>query len=463
MLEADGKFKPKGSSSAQAGWAKLVHGLGICPESKLVTWKSPPSSVSQSPSSDMKLEIDGECLCHIVNLFATRRRRTAEKFTLAIERQGSVSIQFARLKWNLGDETRIVWFTLGHDEDIAAERKPFDEVGMRMAEGTVVVKHYFNAVNYQHGCSDIDYSLPTTTTTLSERIQALYLVLCMLHELPRGNAETRYSEFIENTRRLSAAQALLGQLGVKNSPDNDNDNLISFEKWIELAILEDGICTSQDDALGLVQSYVKYSRKHTTLQPVLLTHRWLDEVNRIWRRVVGRGGSDIGLLNDAIQLIDTTPVSQLSKFDDRTWMEGCLDVDTLKKVLQSTLDSSTTSFSISLDDLSDKRYPSDREFVFDPDELQSRNYYNHIHAAREVMSLVLQSYGDPKANKGDPWKQELYHAREEVMWLIFRHKEIELNAQYVRFLHFRPESELWKGVWQLRSADEAGSDVFHRD
>jgi hypothetical protein len=101
MVEMDGKFKPGEVCTAQADWVQFIHTLGISPSNNLLTWKSPQVNSTGSIGSvnvAPEFEIDGEVLCHILNLFGERDMKgSASKKIRATDVQDSATTCFARI------------------------------------------------------------------------------------------------------------------------------------------------------------------------------------------------------------------------------------------------------------------------------------------------------------------------------------------------------------------------------
>jgi hypothetical protein len=431
MVETDGRFKPGGPCLAQAEWAHFVHALGIDPARNILAWRSPRRTSSNSESLTSCLEIDGEVLCHIINLFGEKSLRRGVLNSISqSEKQGSLATSFAQISWDTATRPISTSFQLADDESIWADRMPFGSVGEIMDQGTVITKHYFNAIYEYNGCSDSEYGWPDPTRPIKERLCDLILNITKVEGLPMTDMVAGY-EFSERFNRVGNDLAT----GISQS----------FEQFAVANQLPE--FSGVPGAERLVTRYAEYAKRwRNRKQPVLLTQRWLDEANRIWRRATSGDGSDSRFLDDIYHAIEGNSL-----------IEGHV-----KETIRIET-SSGIKFETKVTSRADLTKQIVRKgFLFEGDSgyqiflrrgqlrrISSKSWSPEDAWAREAVDEVLESYQEAKQNTDDAWKRDLYAARHEIRWLIFSSGRIVCDADHVRYLYFRPDSALWETTCQL--------------
>lgn len=309
-----------------------------------------------------------------------------------------------------------------------------------MDQNTLVLKHYYSAIYSNQGSSDSDYAWPPPLTPLHERIQDLHLILRKLRCL--GEREPDPCNAYQRIERL------------RTRPKDGTEPKAprSLEEY-----LEEDVFQSIGGALGAKRlarlwcQYVKRGQGKT--RSVLLTHRWLEEGSRIWRRATTGDGKNRTFMNDVLHAVSRS--SYIQQEVERSAREeeeeaarwGCspspgnFSVEGLKcSVMGGFLFQGDEGFLIELD--------TGNSPVASPQREDDR----HKYWAAQIVLQVAESYGEQAGGSRDPWKRELYLARNEIRYLFCAPKLIICDANYVRFLHFRTESELWNQVCQLRPA-----------
>lgn len=420
MVETDGRFRPEKSCTAHAEWAQFVNALGIRPnlepEQNVLSWKSPPPKSDRPTSHDQSLEIDGEVLCHIVNLFNEEQLTLGRpKPIVPVGEQDSVRTTFARIAWDSAGDPTSARFQLEEDETISADRLPFGSVGRLMREGDLI-GNYFKCLYWtDDGCSDSRFSWPDPQKPLYERIQDLHLNLLMIQENSQRNLYNNYLSSMRYARQY-----------------RDGTSNRTFEEYLEKEEFER--FSYVEGAKRLAQLYSQRQRWDVGQQvPVLITSKWLGHANRIWRRATSQTGSDRRFLDDILSTLDTSPELQRRRArysNPRNFDEEIEDAK--KQVRSACMFDGDAGFELNL------LMPS-----FAPERMSSPPSHRPLTPWKTV-GEVLERYKD---EKNDQWKQDLYVARSEILWLMKRKKDIICDAHRVRYLHFRPddlESPLWK-------------------
>ena len=176
LVKENGFFKPSGSCESTFAWAHLLYALDIRPGRGVLGWRVPTDGIDPADYGQISLEIGGQTLCHIVNLY--REYTSSAPNELSRASPGSVCrLPFGTLSIHKDESKFIVSFQSGTPEELCAPRVPFScSVWRHPAkhlrfEQEVVVARYFNAID--HGVSDTRAVLPNSTCSLIERTRGL--------------------------------------------------------------------------------------------------------------------------------------------------------------------------------------------------------------------------------------------------------------------------------------------------
>ncbi|KAI0550534.1 hypothetical protein F4679DRAFT_542728 [Xylaria curta] len=69
LIENQASFRPYGSCNATFAWAKLLYALDIRPGNNIIEWQPLGTDADPSKSGTIELALEGPVLCHIVNLY----------------------------------------------------------------------------------------------------------------------------------------------------------------------------------------------------------------------------------------------------------------------------------------------------------------------------------------------------------------------------------------------------------
>ena len=441
LEETDGKLKPSGPCLARAEWAQFVHALGIEPQKAVLTWKSPAPS-SPGPSGPViAMETDGEVLCHIVNLFG---ELPGYYGTILIDKStqnlDSVNVSFACIMWESLAEPLSCTFRLDDDELICKNRVPFGLVSELMEPNTLILKHYYNAMYSSHGSSDSEYAWSDPSRPLYERIQDLHLIWTKLEILGSNSDPYRFYKYMEEERKKPEA-------GMIQKPPR------TFEQHLEEDVFSQ--FTGGNGKQRLSRLYSQYLKRwEGQKQCAILTWRWLKQADRVWRRATSGDGRDARFLEDVYHAIHTSSeiqekAKQSAEEAERKAAEQGREPRSPEFTIQGVMWEVRAGFLFNEDAgfcIKILIQPERRGPPISPEYTRANL---HEYWAERLVQEVLESYGTDVKHSQDPWKQELYAARSEVFYLWGRSKVLNCNGDFVRFLHFNPDSALWNKVCQL--------------
>ncbi|KAK3995007.1 hypothetical protein QBC44DRAFT_320930 [Cladorrhinum sp. PSN332] len=171
-----GLFKPSGELSSSFAWAQLLYALDIRPGAKVLEWKPLHHEIDPVESGQLPLVIDGEALCHIINLYQTYTEPRPRKISGA---EGKAQTSFGRLALRDGpDSSSIVTFEPAELSKLSATRKLF-QASHRLwrhnsfpsFDESIVAARYLNAIYY--GASEESLMLPHPKEKLADRCKGL--------------------------------------------------------------------------------------------------------------------------------------------------------------------------------------------------------------------------------------------------------------------------------------------------
>jgi hypothetical protein len=176
MLGCDAFFQPSGKFTSQAPWAHFVHALGINPDLKLqVLTRMPPRVESTGPRNyRVRMDIDGEVLCHIVNLFREDKIPLHNhKIIKKDDLKGFCVTSFGTIRWDAGPDAPSPPFTPGPEEARNSTRVSLGPLARLVAADNLMTM-YQDIVFERFGVSDRDLAWPEADTTpLLNRIDKL--------------------------------------------------------------------------------------------------------------------------------------------------------------------------------------------------------------------------------------------------------------------------------------------------
>jgi hypothetical protein len=437
LEETDGKLKPNGPCLARAEWAQFVHALGIEPQKAVLTWKSPAPSSLGPPGPVTTIETDGEVLCHIVNLFGELPDNWGTiVIDASLHKLASVNVSFACITWTSLMESLSCTFRLDDDDQICKSRVPLGLVSELMEPNTLILKHYYNAMYSIHGSSDSEYACSDPSRPLYERIQDLHLIWTKLEELGSNSNPYSFYEYMEEERKAPRP-------GMIQKPPR------TFEQHLEEDVFPQFAGGNGKERLSrLYCQYLKRAKGRT--QCAILTWRWLKQANRVWRRATSGDGQDARFLEDVYHAIHTSSeiqekVKQSAEEEERAAAEQGREPRSPEFTIRGVMSKLRAGF----------LFNEDAGFCIKilirrgPRASPDRRPNLHEYWAARLVQEVLESYGTDVKHSQDSWKQELYAARSEVFYLWGSSKVLNCKGNYVRFLHFNPDSALWNKVCQL--------------
>lgn len=255
---------PPGRCTSSYGWAQLLYALNICPGMDIVSWRLPTKPL-QPGTNEISLVIDGEALCHIINLFRSYDNPTPLNFsynrmagaassrtrdvvdphlrrgynscifpfgTLQVDRQWSSQPRDMKIR---------ATFEPGSQQDLSRKKVPFAE-------------HY----------SDGE-------------------VLRMKFEVPPAVFMAKYFAGMKNLTPITDDRSI-GLVPSHQAPLSERAQY--FLKSIQL-----------------LSSYDDERRKIDLSKPRLITYQWLESIARIKRHVTTDGGENRWLLEHLVRLV----------------------------------------------------------------------------------------------------------------------------------------------------------------
>ncbi|KAL4794319.1 hypothetical protein BDV19DRAFT_365136 [Aspergillus venezuelensis] len=265
LVHADGHFQPQGQCKSSFAWAQLLYALNIRPKGGILSWRLPSTEIDPTVSGDLSLEVDGEVMCHVINLYRLYKHKPSGLSSGGSDESNDTQYDFpfGRLSLSKVDDRFSARFTPGANDDLSSQRVPFSyrvwfHPGTRLAfEKGSLAAAYFNAIIHHISDAAQIGDIPEPTVPLKERAEYLIRSLKMLKSRHECNAS----------------------------------------------------CIPECTRPGKID----------WTQPKLVTPTWLAEASRILRRVTTNGGSDKGLVDF---LISSLPVQEPENYDPITDTTG---------------------------------------------------------------------------------------------------------------------------------------------
>jgi hypothetical protein len=353
LTRSQGILRPEGECVATSAWAKLLYGLGITPEKKLLSKTLDTSNHGENHNMEIKLELDGEILCHIINLYQLSRDERMIETSVArnMEEWSTAFGHFELIKDPNSGKVVKVNYRRANDRSLKAVKRPFQNFSQWCEHSIVnpdrVIPMYELSLNL--GTSDSTIAWPDKTATLTDRIKAI----------------------LPNMRFLDFG--------------------------------------------------------HVTANLVLITLSWLEEPDKIFRRVTLNGGSDKSFLEDILRKIDEESVPNLTN-DDK--------VEKIKADCKSNISS---------------RFNKNVSYIYEfllhrnEDSPSFRDQSWKV-PTRDIMQEILKQYGQEIENG---WKQSIHMnavaVRSIILWddIFTGLRSFRIDSKRVYLLELDRSTELW--------------------
>lgn len=197
LVRSQGILRPKGECKATAAWAKLLYGLGITPNDGIVTRTLGISSPEANRNADIRLELSGETICHIINLYGKPgdSARVISKPNEAKKETWPTDLgDFRMAKNNNSGQLVGVTYRGASDSALSLRKRPFlsSSKGIETVHLDNVMPMYELALNL--GTSDFTLAWPERSLPLPTRMNAV------LATFERLNSEKPTASFVLVTR-----------------------------------------------------------------------------------------------------------------------------------------------------------------------------------------------------------------------------------------------------------------------
>lgn len=175
MDRYDGCFRPVGQCRSTAPWAQLLQALAITPKNNVLSRRLMDSaSPGRTTIPEISLEIDGEIICHIVNLFGRCSEPTQ---CLTQHENGKCVTTLGRFQWCTGQNGIRVSYVPSSEDLVNSVHRPFP-YQMPLEKGTTIPTY---DLNMNIGISDPKLAWPERTLPLGKRLEALESNKLSLH------------------------------------------------------------------------------------------------------------------------------------------------------------------------------------------------------------------------------------------------------------------------------------------
>lgn len=275
LKRENGQFLPAGRCEASFAWAQFLFALNIRPGTGVLAWRLPPIDFDPALSNNLSLEVDGDVMCHIINLYRLYREAapTLDSVWGRDAPEDQCRLPFGRLSMRQVDDRFVATFEPGPNADLSSQRLPlyYRRRGRAclIAEGHLrferdgLVADYFKALDQQASDTARIGNLPDPCCSMKERAQ-----------------------FFIHCRKML-------------QPSHRCDDICGI------------LCShSHDPSHVCVDSCVKkcpLSGESNWHRPSLVTPIWLEELSRIKRRVTTDGGENMGLLHYIVSALHDRP------------------------------------------------------------------------------------------------------------------------------------------------------------
>jgi hypothetical protein len=337
LVSANAHFKPSGKCESSLGWAQLLYALDIRPGRGTLAWRLPATALDPTKSGKLPLTIEGEALCHIINLYRTYSKpalrgfpgKTGNPLLRIGSRPSSENYAYAcrfpfgTLSLKGDGASHIGSFDCGAPEEPASTRVPFyhgswivQRENLLFAEEWIVAK-YYNAL--YHGASDSAIFLPASSASLQARVHTLVSFINLLHEAGPLVFTQAWLDEASNIKRRATTNG-----GADHGIIDDVVAAIAAKPHIATvhstweatmsAIIREG-CMFAGDAYHFVWSnrykseaslWGLMSQKTTDELPIVLG-RYAQEPEGTWKHSLTKLGRDLNLLLDSTSELKNLP------------------------------------------------------------------------------------------------------------------------------------------------------------
>ena len=186
LVSNNAHFKPRGACTSILGWAQLLYAIDIRPGQGIVAWRRPARAKDPLTTGQFDLEVDGEVLCHIINLYRLydgRFARSTDSEAYHLLKEGC-KLPFGRLDLSKESLNHVATFQSTTPADLSQARQSFcckwqHTLGYLAFEPLVVVTRYLNAIH--HSVSESKAMLASPAAPLKEGAEAVIRAYRILH------------------------------------------------------------------------------------------------------------------------------------------------------------------------------------------------------------------------------------------------------------------------------------------
>ncbi|MCJ1327966.1 hypothetical protein MMC10_004641 [Thelotrema lepadinum] len=178
-----GKFKPSGKCKSSLAWTYLLYALDIRPGGGVLEWKFLTKAARQKDFDFDSLEIDGEVLCYIINLYRLYSKSASSSSVLdGIETL--FMMPFGNLYLQMKDSQAVASFEPGTPKELSTLRRPFTTSSNVLKGRDLQFSNESGVSSHEkaitEGFSDDRLRLPGPKEPLDERAVALTSCLKIL-------------------------------------------------------------------------------------------------------------------------------------------------------------------------------------------------------------------------------------------------------------------------------------------
>ena len=190
-----GRFYPSGHCTSSLAWAHLLYALEIRPGGGVLDWKLPIKAAPLKDFDQDSLELDGEVLCYIINLYRLYSESAPSDIGL-YEVESSCKMPFGEIYLQNQSSKVVVSFAPGTLKELSIPRRTFTTADsvlhgdkLPFKDSEAISKH---EAAIENGCSENNIYLTDPTEPLNKRVVALLRCLYLLtaedwrNTLPRG-------------------------------------------------------------------------------------------------------------------------------------------------------------------------------------------------------------------------------------------------------------------------------------
>ncbi|RMJ09847.1 hypothetical protein BHE90_011865 [Fusarium euwallaceae] len=285
LVRVEGRPKPSGLCQSSLAWGQLLYALNIRPGMGVLAWRLPPKAVDPGVEG-VRLVVDGAAMCHIVNLFRIYEDAApasfspgghARNWSRGRDEENICKFPFGTISVDCTPVGRprdikfVATFEPGSHEDLERERLPFSYNDWFLPGTHLTFESSSLMAKYLYG---VHNQVPVADTASIGALPA-----------PDDSLKKRAEYYVRSTKLLRS----------------DHECEPRCEK--SCIRLWDGHtpCTEHCNKECDLQSSIDWSK------PRLVTRVWLDEIERIKRRVTTNGGDDTGFLDFVMKSLEERP------------------------------------------------------------------------------------------------------------------------------------------------------------